>query len=209
MLTARTVYDEPHRTRRPSSHISSFTPELDPPSLHVSAAYLSMADKRRKILIALDDSESARYALAWSMENVIDSTRDHVVLLSVGIFHDRWNELFVAAMGPAYTQENREQLEMQAEDFSRKILNDATKVIQEHASNLNDGASISHEIFALKGGDPRDVIVDFCHNMNADMLIVGSRGMSNLGRALVGSVSEYLVHHAPCPVLVVRPSGQA
>ena len=39
---------------------------------------------------------------------------------------------------------------------------------------------------------------------NADILILGSRGMSALKKAFVGSVSEYCVHHVACPVIVVR-----
>ena len=40
---------------------------------------------------------------------------------------------------------------------------------------------------------------------DASMLVVGSRGMSGLAGALLGSVTHAVVHHAPCPVLVVPP----
>ncbi len=39
---------------------------------------------------------------------------------------------------------------------------------------------------------------------NADILILGSRGLSAIKKAFVGSVSEYCVHHVQCPVIVVR-----
>ncbi len=39
---------------------------------------------------------------------------------------------------------------------------------------------------------------------SADLLVVGSRGHGGLAEALLGSVGQYCVHHAPCPVLIIR-----
>lgn len=47
------------------------------------------------------------------------------------------------------------------------------------------------------------VIPDFARTAKADLLVVGRRGSANLAHVLLGSVSERVVHHAPCPVLVV------
>ena len=53
-------------------------------------------------------------------------------------------------------------------------------------------------------GDPVDTICDVAKNMNVDLLIVGARGHNAAQRFLLGSVSDRVVHHASCPVLVVR-----
>ncbi len=39
----------------------------------------------------------------------------------------------------------------------------------------------------------------------ADLLVVGSRGHGSIAGMLLGSVSTHVVHHSPCPVLIVRP----
>lgn len=48
------------------------------------------------------------------------------------------------------------------------------------------------------------VICRFAADAHADVVVVGSRGQGELRRALLGSTSSYVVHNAPCPVLVVR-----
>jgi hypothetical protein len=46
--------------------------------------------------------------------------------------------------------------------------------------------------------------VRFAEDAHADLIVLGSRGLGRLGRALLGSVSDSVVRHAHCPVLVVR-----
>jgi len=58
--------------------------------------------------------------------------------------------------------------------------------------------------FLIWEGDPAESIVDAARSERADVLVVGSHGRGTLGRALIGSVSDQVVRHAPCPVLVVR-----
>ncbi|HEX5827007.1 MAG TPA: universal stress protein [Candidatus Limnocylindrales bacterium] len=59
--------------------------------------------------------------------------------------------------------------------------------------------------FLVWTGDPGDMIVEAAQSEHADMVLVGSHGRGAVGRFFLGSVSEHVVRHAPCPVLVVRP----
>ena len=47
-------------------------------------------------------------------------------------------------------------------------------------------------------------IVRVAHEMNADVLVIGSSGKGWVSRLFGGSVSDYVVHHAPCPVMLIR-----
>ncbi|MCB1174051.1 MAG: universal stress protein [Leptospiraceae bacterium] len=53
-------------------------------------------------------------------------------------------------------------------------------------------------------GYPADKICELAEKGKYDLIVIGSRGLSGLSRFLVGSVSDRVVHHAPCSVTVVR-----
>jgi nucleotide-binding universal stress UspA family protein len=54
-------------------------------------------------------------------------------------------------------------------------------------------------------GFPDAEIVDLAEELGAGLIVIGSRGLGGLRRALMGSVSDSVVRHAHCPVMVVRP----
>jgi nucleotide-binding universal stress UspA family protein len=60
--------------------------------------------------------------------------------------------------------------------------------------------------FLVWEGDPGDSIAAAVVAEHADLVVVGTRGRSGAERMLLGSVSDHVVRHAECPVLVVRPS---
>lgn len=57
-------------------------------------------------------------------------------------------------------------------------------------------------------GDPAHELVRFANKENIDLLVVGTHGRTGVRRVVLGSVAEWVVRHAPCPVLVVRPTAQ-
>ena len=53
-------------------------------------------------------------------------------------------------------------------------------------------------------GDPADAILDVTEEINADLIVVGNKGMTGARRFLLGSVPNKVSHHAPCSVIIVR-----
>jgi nucleotide-binding universal stress UspA family protein len=53
-------------------------------------------------------------------------------------------------------------------------------------------------------GDPAEAILDVAEEEQADLIVVGSRGMHGNRRFLLGSVPDKVSHHAPCSVLIIR-----
>jgi nucleotide-binding universal stress UspA family protein len=56
----------------------------------------------------------------------------------------------------------------------------------------------------LESGVPAQKIIDAAKKWSADLIVRGSHGRGKIGGLLLGSVSQGVLHHAPCPVLVVR-----
>jgi nucleotide-binding universal stress UspA family protein len=73
----------------------------------------------------------------------------------------------------------------------------------EEAADLAKQAGVDVETFARQG-DPADAILDVAEEQNADLIIVGNKGMTGAKRFLLGSVPNKVSHHAPCSVLIIR-----
>ncbi|MFO1070168.1 MAG: universal stress protein [Geminicoccaceae bacterium] len=78
-----------------------------------------------------------------------------------------------------------------------------TKVLDE-ATDAAQAAGAPDVSTHLETGDPATVILDACHSLKADLVVMGSRGLSELKGLLVGSVSHKVGQLAPCPCLTVK-----
>ena len=102
---------------------------------------------------------------------------------------------FPAAVYNVYTEAWREDLRREAQEE----LDAQVKKIEETGGTV----AIAH----LKMNERRDeAIVHLAEEIDADLIVIGSRGFGGLKRALLGNVADSVVRHAHCPVLVVRPS---
>ena len=63
--------------------------------------------------------------------------------------------------------------------------------------------------FLVWEGDAGEAIVAASDSENVDLIVVGSHGRGSVGRFFIGSVSDYVVRHAHCPVMVVRGGREA
>jgi nucleotide-binding universal stress UspA family protein len=80
------------------------------------------------------------------------------------------------------------------------VMAEATAALERTASALG-AADLDRRVAR---GAPGEVLCEEARVLRADVVVVGSRGLGAIRRALLGSVSTYVVHNAPCPVLVVR-----
>ena len=93
-----------------------------------------------------------------------------------------------------------------ASDLEKTAQENAEKVIEaarERIEKTFAGKQVLVSTEALLGS-PERRIVETAEEMKADLIVVGSHGYNRWERLLLGSVSDSVIHHAPCSVLVVR-----
>ena len=138
-----------------------------------------------KILVALDGSDEAAAAVRAAVE-LADASGSELHVVHVGemtpVYHPEWHGYL--ARYDALREEAGRLLDEQVE----QIRADGTNVAQAH----------------LPMGFPDREIVSLGEEIGAGLIVLGSRGLGGFRRALVGSVSDAVVRHAHCPVLVVR-----
>jgi nucleotide-binding universal stress UspA family protein len=75
--------------------------------------------------------------------------------------------------------------------------------VLDNAAGAMHAQGIEAECHARKG-DPANALLDVAAEHDADMIVVGNKGMTGAKRFLLGSVPDKISHHAPCSVLIVR-----
>jgi len=63
---------------------------------------------------------------------------------------------------------------------------------------------VSGKIKAVFSGRPGEIIIDVANEEKVAMIVMGTRGLGTVRRTILGSVSDYVVHHSGCPVVVCR-----
>jgi nucleotide-binding universal stress UspA family protein len=91
------------------------------------------------------------------------------------------------------------RLETDLKKQSENAVAEAREIIRQKIGGEN--VRIEGEVFT---GNVKRIIVDEAKDFKADLIVTGSHGYGFFDRMLLGSVSDFVVHHAPCSVLVVK-----
>ena len=144
-----------------------------------------------KILLATDASKEATKAaqMASDLANISGS---ELHVLHVGSMKD-----FHVAPGAEQSFSPRTAPLGDVREKAEQTLEEAVRQVEEAGGTVAE----AH----MRMGDPDDEILRFCEEQgDFGLIVMGSRGLGPIKRRLMGSVSESVVRHAQCPVLVAR-----
>lgn len=110
----------------------------------------------------------------------------------------------VSAYEPVPAQRLREERREAPEDLQWAINpREDVDVTLEAAAAIAREAGVEVDVYPRQG-DPADAILDVAEEREADLIVVGNKGMTGAKRFLLGSVPNKVSHHAPCSVLIIR-----
>jgi len=141
------------------------------------------------VLLATDGSKDAELATTTALELANGTGSElHIVLVEEPAY------AYVDPSGYPYFPD--EELEHEQEQQARVRLDAEV----EKTRSAGGAVAEAH----LRVGAAAAEIIDLAEDIGAGLIVIGSRGLGGIRRALMGSVSDSVVRHAHCPVLVVR-----
>jgi nucleotide-binding universal stress UspA family protein len=150
-----------------------------------------------RILLATDGSEEAQLAARTAGDLAQKTHSELHVVHAFGI----------APIGPPVYPEavDLQGIEFEAESDERHRISErrAREVLEAEVEKIRSGGgTVAGE--HLVEGRVAPEIVGLAEEIGAGLIVMGSRGLGGIRRALIGSISDLVVRHAHCPVLVVR-----
>jgi nucleotide-binding universal stress UspA family protein len=145
-----------------------------------------------KVLVATDGSDAA-----------LDAAKRAVTLLRAGA------EIALVTVIPGYEDpmetaggiEGPDVTEEEAEEEYEHAIADGRAALDRTSAALHADADVR---LVPAEDDPGHALVNLANDEHPDLIVIGSGGKSFFKRLFTGSTSDYVIHHAPCPVLVIR-----
>ena len=139
-----------------------------------------------KILVPVDGSENSFRAL------------EHAIFLATKIQEAKITALYVIEDPPSFYIYSPKIIKKLHADYERQY----TKIL-ERCKEMADKSGININTVLIEG-DPASKIIGYSEMEKFDIIIMGSRGMGKFKELIVGSVSNKVLHHAKCSVMLVR-----
>mmetsp|Transcript_12242 Transcript_12242/g.19590 ORF Transcript_12242/g.19590 Transcript_12242/m.19590 type:complete len:257 (+) Transcript_12242:186-956(+) len=150
----------------------------------------------RKIVVCLDASDYSGHALDWCAKKLFREN-DEVHLLNVFDFEP------IPMSGPLDTFSEMESIAHQNAQLELRGQQNAIKLMKTYQKRCAEQGKVI-PIAAVFQGSCNRKICEYAEDMDAELLVLASRGLGNFKRFLLGSVSDYCVHNCKVPVLVVK-----
>jgi nucleotide-binding universal stress UspA family protein len=149
----------------------------------------------KNIVVGTDGSETSGIALEQA---VMLAKAGGATLHIVHAFQNVSLSMAAMASGSGGPAVDLDRLNTGMHEYGETVCDEAA------AAARAEGLDVQTHVVA---SDPADALVSVATEVQADLLVVGNRGMSGLKRFVLGSVPNRIAHHAPCNLLIVHTTG--
>ena len=150
-----------------------------------------MAIEIHTILVPVDFSDQARAVVEWAA-HLASEHKSKLVLFHAYHLPVEFQQLEGAYLPP---------------DFWANVKAEAQESLARYESELQESGCAVESV--TREGYAATAIVDEANERGADLIVIGTHGLSGLQHMLLGSVAERVVQKAPCPVLTVKTSRRS
>ncbi|KAL0410234.1 UNVERIFIED_CONTAM: Universal stress protein A-like protein [Sesamum latifolium] len=168
------------------------------------------AEEKMRVMVAMDESDESFYALHWVLHNLFSpaavATQTHYdaddsnsntmnMLTLIHVMEPFPHYVFPGMQAVFPTTSVIQAVNKAQEETATAMLTQALHMCAQRMVKAKT---------CILEGDPKEMICDVAEQMQIDLIAIGSRGLGKIKRAFMGSVSDYVTHHAKCPVLVIK-----
>jgi len=141
------------------------------------------------VLVAIDQSEQADEAFNWYLDNL----------------HKHGNDLLLLHVAePPYV--STQLMYMTAEMYSNLLLQEKEKAkeLEERFAHKMREHHVGGRIKAVFHPRPGEALIETAKEEKVELIVMGTRGLGTVRRTILGSVSDFVLHHAHCPICIYR-----
>lgn len=156
----------------------------------------------QRILVAVDDSAISQQAFskALSLAKVFAS-KLHLIHVIVPVTQEYQDASLIAFSGGFYPG----GMDQVVKETWSNIEEAGLSLLKDFGEKAQKAGVVAE--FTQKIGQPDREIVEFARDWGADLVVIGSHGRTGLNEFVLGSVSNYVLHHVSCSVLLIHPEG--
>ncbi|KAL5553150.1 hypothetical protein UlMin_040551 [Ulmus minor] len=161
-----------------------------------------MEKKKKKVMVAIDESESSYYALIWVLDNLkeITSTEWPLVIFATQLLPNcHFSVGGSIAFAGLFCPLSPRDLIKQNIERNRKV----SLALLEKARSICACRGVKVETYT-EIGDPKEAICNAVEDHKINLLVIGDNNDGAIKRALLGSLTDYCLRKSKCPVLVVK-----
>lgn len=160
-----------------------------------SPAAAASPEEKKIVLIAIDGSPQAEAAFDWYITYA----------------HTPKNELLLVHVADPPFVSTQQVMYMSKELWEEMLAQEKEKVqlLEDKFADKMRAAKVAGRIKAVFNNRAGEALVDIAKEKKPIMVVMGTRGMGTMRRTILGSVSDYVLHHAHCPVMICRSEAQA